>query len=82
MEDHGQKRASAGDGGPPEKRLKGEAEDTTIYSEKVKKKLQANSRTGQACDRCKVRTSNFILSHHLVTSRPLTFRAFTHRNGR
>ncbi len=54
MEDQGQKRASAGDGGPPEKRLKGEPEDTEVYSQRIKKKLQANSRTGQACDRCKV----------------------------
>ncbi|KAF7506911.1 hypothetical protein GJ744_011152 [Endocarpon pusillum] len=51
----GRKRASAEDGGPPEKRMKGEPEDTEVYSQRIKKKLQANSRTGQACDRCKER---------------------------
>jgi hypothetical protein len=55
MEDQGRKRASAGDGSPPEKRVKGEPEDTEVYSRRIKKKLLANSRTGQACDRCKVR---------------------------
>jgi hypothetical protein len=55
MEDQGRKRASAGDGSPPEKRMKGEPEDTEVYSQRIKKKLLANSRTGQACDRCKVR---------------------------
>jgi len=55
MEDQGRKRASAGDGSPSEKRMKGEPEDTEVYSQRIKKKLLANSRTGQACDRCKVR---------------------------
>lgn len=68
MEDQGEKRTSAGDGGPPEKRLKGEPEDTDLYSQRIKKKLQANSRTGQACDRCKVRRQ--ILT---FTSPPLHF---------
>jgi hypothetical protein len=54
MEDQGQKRASAGDGGPPEKRLKGTPEDVDVYSQDVKKKYENSSRTGQACDRCKV----------------------------
>ena len=55
MPDTGEKRAFSGDGGPPEKKVKGESEDTAVYSQKIKKKLQTNSRTGQACDRCKVR---------------------------
>ena len=71
MEDQGQKRASAGGGGPPEKRLKGEAEDTDVYSARIKRKLQSNSRTGQACDRCKVRvdTAATSLSFHFFPSR-------------
>jgi hypothetical protein len=74
MEDHRHKRASAGDGGPPEKRLKGEPEDTEVYSQRIKKKLQANSRTGQACDRCKVGSQNITsLPPQLFTSRALTF---------
>ena len=60
MDGQGQKRVSAGDGGPAEKRLKGEPEDTDVYSQRIKKKLQANSRTGQACDRCKVRSQNIM----------------------
>lgn len=63
MEDQGRKRASAEDGGPPEKRIKGEPEDTEVYSQRIKKKMQANSRTGQACDRCKVRNPDHLVIH-------------------
>jgi hypothetical protein len=63
MDDQGRKRASAEDGGPPEKRMKGEPEDTEVYSQRIKKKLQANSRTGQACDRCKVRNPVHLVSN-------------------
>ena len=37
------------------KRIKTEPEKPSFYSENVRKKLQATSRTGQACDRCKER---------------------------
>lgn len=43
--------------------MKGEPEDTEVYSQRIKKKLQANSRTGQACDRCKVRNPLHLVSH-------------------
>jgi hypothetical protein len=72
MEDQAPKRASSGDGGPPEKRLKGEPEDTEVYSQRIKKKLQANSRTGQACDRCKVSSRNFNLPSQTLTFQLLT----------
>ena len=36
----------------PSKRIK--SEDPAQFSAAVKKKLQSSSRTGQACDRCKV----------------------------
>lgn len=74
MDDHGSKRASTSDGGPPEKRLKNEPEDTEVYSQRIKKKLQANSRTGQACDRCKV--SGLKLPLSLSPFLPLTLPTF------
>lgn len=79
MDDQGRKRASAEDGGPPEKRMKGEPEDTEVYSQRIKKKLQANSRTGQACDRCKVRThfTLFPIFVCLFAPKPLTVFAIT-----
>ncbi len=84
MEDHGRKRASAEDGGPPEKKIKGDPENTEVYSQRIKKKLQANSRTGQACDRCKVRNLDRLVIHFpvcLFAPQPLTvFR--NHRNER
>ena len=75
MEDQGRKRASAEDGGPPEKKIKGDPEDTEVYSQRIKKKLQANSRTGQACDRCKVRNRDHLVirfSFCLSALQPLT----------
>ncbi|RMD42964.1 hypothetical protein DV735_g2145, partial [Chaetothyriales sp. CBS 134920] len=45
---HVAKRLKAGGGGP-------NTESPAVYSEQVKKKLAAASRTGQACDRCKER---------------------------
>lgn len=41
--------------GPPSKRLKTLPEEPAQYSDAVRKKLAATSRTGQACDRCKER---------------------------
>lgn len=55
MEQQSQKRSSLGEGGPPAKKLKGAPELPGVYSDAVRKKLQSASRTGQACDRCKVR---------------------------
>jgi len=40
---------------PPTKKLKGLPEVPAQYSDAVRKKLAATSRTGQACDRCKER---------------------------
>ncbi|KAK5945774.1 hypothetical protein PMZ80_002982 [Knufia obscura] len=37
------------------KRIKSAPEEPALYSENVRKKLAATSRTGQACDRCKER---------------------------
>jgi hypothetical protein len=48
-----QKRSSPGDpNGTPAKHVK--AEHPEEFSNAVKKKLQSSTRTGQACDRCKV----------------------------
>jgi hypothetical protein len=48
-----QKRSSPGDAnGTPAKHIK--AEHPEEFSNAVKKKLQSSTRTGQACDRCKV----------------------------
>ncbi|EXJ83414.1 hypothetical protein A1O1_07037 [Capronia coronata CBS 617.96] len=41
--------------GPPSKRIKTLPEEPAQYSDAVRKKLAATSRTGQACDRCKER---------------------------
>ncbi|EXJ87367.1 hypothetical protein A1O3_04326 [Capronia epimyces CBS 606.96] len=41
--------------GTPSKRIKTLPEEPTQYSDAVRKKLAATSRTGQACDRCKER---------------------------
>ncbi|PQE31486.1 hypothetical protein CJF32_00008079 [Rutstroemia sp. NJR-2017a WRK4] len=53
-----QKRNASGEpngaNGPPSKQVKSE-QHPEEFSNTVKKKLQASSRTGQACDRCKVR---------------------------
>ena len=62
MEKQALKRESVDDGGPPEKRLRGEPEDPSIYSEKIRERLQNSSRTGQACDRCKVRRTGSLPS--------------------
>ena len=43
-----------GDGAPPGKKQKSNEGSPGNYSEQVRKKLAAASRTGQACDRCKV----------------------------
>ncbi|KAK4935479.1 hypothetical protein LTR10_023466 [Elasticomyces elasticus] len=44
------------DRGPPSKKIKTlSAEEPAQYSDAVRKKLAATSRTGQACDRCKER---------------------------
>lgn len=52
-----QKRSSPGEGnGTPTKLAK--AEHPEEFSNAVKKKLQSSSRTGQACDRCKVSASS------------------------
>jgi hypothetical protein len=55
MDHQSQKRKPTGDGGPPTKKFKGAAEVPANYSDAVRKKYQSASRTGQACDRCKVR---------------------------
>src|SRR5277367_3981277 len=55
MDSNPQKRQSTGDGGPPPKKFKGAPELPGDYSDAVRKKYQSASRTGQACDRCKVR---------------------------
>jgi hypothetical protein len=48
-----QKRSSPGEAnGTPAKQIK--AEHPEEFSNAVKKKLQSSTRTGQACDRCKV----------------------------
>ena len=54
MDQQSQKRQSIGDGGPPTKKFKGAPELPGDYSDAVRKKYQSASRTGQACDRCKV----------------------------
>ncbi|KEF56248.1 uncharacterized protein A1O9_07829 [Exophiala aquamarina CBS 119918] len=46
---------SSEDNGPPSKKVKNVAEEPAQYSDAVRKKLAATSRTGQACDRCKER---------------------------
>lgn len=43
------------DQGPPAKKIKTLPEEPAAYSDAVRKKLAAASRTGQACDRCKER---------------------------
>lgn len=43
------------DNGPPSKKVKNTAEVPAQYSDAVRKKLAATTRTGQACDRCKER---------------------------
>ncbi|ETI27176.1 hypothetical protein G647_09859 [Cladophialophora carrionii CBS 160.54] len=43
------------DSAPPAKKIKTVAEVPAQYSDAVRKKLAATSRTGQACDRCKER---------------------------
>ncbi|KAJ9605773.1 hypothetical protein H2200_009622 [Cladophialophora chaetospira] len=43
------------DNAPPSKKIKTLAEEPAQYSDAVRKKLAATSRTGQACDRCKER---------------------------
>jgi len=55
MDSNPQKRQSTGDGGPPPKKFKGAPELPGDYSDAVRKRYQSASRTGQACDRCKVR---------------------------
>ena len=54
MDQQAQKRQSTDDGGPPTKKFKGITEVPGDYSDAVRKKYQSASRTGQACDRCKV----------------------------
>ena len=54
MENPGHKRRSNGDDGPPGKKFKTTTDIPGSYSDAVRKKLQTASRTGQACDRCKV----------------------------
>ena len=61
-----QKRQSIGDGGPPAKKFKVEHELTGDYSDAVRKKYQSASRTGQACDRCKVRSQRFFQDIDIV----------------
>lgn len=46
---------STDDNGPPSKKIKNLPEIPAHYSDAVRKKLAATSRTGQACDRCKER---------------------------
>src|SRR3954451_14878016 len=55
MDSNLQKRQSSSDGGPPPKKFKGAPELPGDYSNAVRKKYQSTSRTGQACDRCKLR---------------------------
>jgi hypothetical protein len=55
MDSNPQKRQSTSDSGPPPKKFKGAPELPGDYSDAVRKKYQSASRTGQACDRCKVR---------------------------
>ena len=43
------------DDGPLAKKIKSLVEEPELYSDAVRKKLAATSRTGQACDRCKER---------------------------
>jgi len=55
MDQQPQKRLSVGDDGPQTKRIKTSGPETpAVYSDAVRRKLQSASRTGQACDRCKV----------------------------
>jgi hypothetical protein len=60
MDQQSQKRQSIGDGGPPTKKFKGATEVPGDYSDAVRKKYQSASRTGQACDRCKVRRAQYV----------------------
>jgi hypothetical protein len=53
-----QKRPSEGENGVPAKHIK--AEHPEEFSNAVKKRLQSSSRTGQACDRCKVRLIDLV----------------------
>lgn len=55
MDQQSQKRKPTGDGGPSSKKFKDATEAPADYSDAVRKKYQSASRTGQACDRCKVR---------------------------
>ena len=63
MDQQSQKRQSIGGGGPPAKKFKGGPELPGDYSDAVRKKYQSASRTGQACDRCKVRNDPNLLAH-------------------
>jgi hypothetical protein len=52
-----QKRRASDDDDGPAKQIK--TEHPEEFSNAVKKRLQSSSRTGQACDRCKVRSQTF-----------------------
>lgn len=63
-----QKRCSPGEAnGAPAKQIK--AEHPEEFSNAVKKKLQSSTRTGQACDRCKVSLSYSQTDPHVDCAR-------------
>ena len=72
------KRPSSGEDGPPSKKFKGSPETPGSYSDAVRKKLESASRTGQACDRCKVGPSPLHQSLALLrfgTDMPVNLRS-------
>jgi hypothetical protein len=68
MESQSQKRQPLGDGAPATKKFKGTPELPGDYSDAVRKKYQSASRTGQACDRCKVCGKLTLPGHKLCHS--------------